>query len=103
MISFSSWYNQQDFFVVSMRGVFRGMKTEITQSNESGQFTMMRSGKNLSDMDRTFDVEFWQRQSDTAIFDAAWEMVECYLRDRGIAPDEYRLQRTIENFQRTRS
>ncbi len=79
------------------------MKTEITRSTESGQFTMMRSGKNLSDMDRTFDIEFWQRQSDTAIFDAAWEMVECYLRDRGIAPDEYRLQRTIENFQRTRS
>src|SRR6266853_3817618 len=26
--------------------------------------------------DRQFDVDFWQRQGDEAIFDAAWEMVE---------------------------
>lgn len=79
------------------------MKTEQTQSNDSERFTMMRFGKNLSDMDRTFDIEFWQQQGDRNIFEAAWEMVEFYLRDRGVAPDEYRLQRTIEHFQRTRS
>ena len=78
------------------------MKTELTET-EDGQFTMMRFGKNLAEMDRSFDIEFWQRQGDAAIFQAAWELVEFYLRDRGSSPDEYRLQRTIENFQRTRS
>ena len=76
------------------------MKTELIET-EDGQFTMMRFGKNLAEMDRSFDIEFWQRQGDAAIFQAAWELVEFYLRDRGASPDEYRLQRTIENFQRT--
>jgi hypothetical protein len=26
--------------------------------------------------DRAFDIEFWQKQGDAAIFEAAWEMVE---------------------------
>ena len=26
--------------------------------------------------DRKFDIEFWQKQGDEAIFSAAWEMVE---------------------------
>jgi hypothetical protein len=26
--------------------------------------------------DRSFDIEFWQKQGDEAIFAAAWEMVE---------------------------
>lgn len=79
------------------------MKSEANNSKDPKQFTMMRFGKKLSDMDRSFDIEFWQRQGDRAIFEAAWEMVEFYLRERGAAPDEYRLQRTIEYFQRTRS
>ena len=29
----------------------------------------------LADADRSFDIEFWQRQGDAAIFAAAWEMV----------------------------
>lgn len=78
------------------------MKTEIIDPTDSEPFTMMRSGKKLSEMDKSFDIEFWQRQGDRAIFEAAWEMVEFYMRDRGMAPDEYRLQRTVENFQRTR-
>lgn len=76
------------------------MKTELIETKD-GEFTMMRFGKNLAEMDRSFDIEFWQRQGDAAIFQAAWELVEFYLRDRGASPDEYRLQRTIENFQRT--
>ena len=35
---------------------------------------MERLGK-VSESDRKFDVEFWQRQGSTAIFSAAWEMV----------------------------
>jgi len=61
---------------------------------------MMRFGRNLAEMDKSFDIEFWQRQGDRAIFQAAWEMVEFYLREKNI--NESRLQRTVENFQRTR-
>jgi hypothetical protein len=75
------------------------MKTK-TDEKKSGQFTMMRAGKNLAEMDKSFDLEYWQRQGDRAIFRAAWELVEFYLRDKGI--NERRLQRTVENFQRTR-
>lgn len=66
-----------------------------------GQLTMMRFGKNIAEMDKSFDIEFWQRQGDAAIFEAAWEMVEFYLREKNI--NDFRLQRTVENFQRTRS
>ncbi len=75
------------------------MKIESTE-NHSGQITMMRFGRNLAEMDKSFDIEFWQRQGDRAIFRAAWEMVEFYLREKNI--NESRLQRTVENFQRTR-
>jgi hypothetical protein len=70
----------------------------INTSNTS-DFVMERFGK-LQEMDRSFDIEFWQRQGDAAIFRAAWEMVELYHRDRGLDPNELRLQRTVENFQR---
>lgn len=65
--------------------------------------TMMRFGKDISKMDRAFDIEFWQKQGDTAIFQAAWELVELFLQQKGATPDEFRLQRTVEYFQRTRS
>ena len=61
---------------------------------------MMRHGKNIRDMDRSFDIEFWQRQGDAAIVNAAWELVEFYLRQQGI--NDIRLQRTVEYFQRER-
>ena len=73
----------------------------IANTTES-DFVMERFGK-LKDMDRSFDIEFWQRQGDSAIFRAAWEMVERYYRDRGLDPNELRLQRTVENFQRKTS
>jgi hypothetical protein len=60
---------------------------------------MMRFGR-IDEMDRSFDIEFWQRQGDAAIFRAAWELVESYCRDRGMNSDELRLQRSIEAFQR---
>jgi hypothetical protein len=33
--------------------------------------------------DRQFDVDFWQKQGDAAIFEAAWEMVEIAERFKG--------------------
>ncbi len=74
------------------------MIANATESN----FVMERFGE-LKDMDRSFDIEFWQRQGDAAIFRAAWEMVEMYYRDRGLDLNELRLQRTVENFQRKTS
>lgn len=75
------------------------MKIEKVKNN-SGELKMMRFGKNIAEMDKSFDIEYWQCQGDAAIFQAAWDMVEFYLRDRKIY--ESRLQRTVENFQRTR-
>jgi hypothetical protein len=70
-------------------------------NGNSDKLIMMRFGKNIADMDKSFDIEFWQRQGDAAIFNAAWEMVEFYLREKGV--NDSRLQRTVEHFQRTRS
>jgi len=62
---------------------------------------MERVGK-VSESDRSFDIEFWQRQGSTAIFTAAWEMVvEAYrFKNR---ESELSFQRTVENIQRQRS
>jgi hypothetical protein len=62
-------------------------------------FVMERFGR-IEDAGRSFDIEFWQRQGDAAIFRAAWEMAEFYHRQQGMKPDEFRLQRSIESFQR---
>ena len=62
-------------------------------------FVMERFG-HLQDADRSFDIEYWQRQGDAAIFEAAWELAVFYHRDQGMGPDELRLQRSLENLQR---
>ena len=67
--------------------------------NSGDGFVMDHLGR-LEDMDRSFDVEFWQRQVSAAIFRAAWEPVEFYARHRGIPPHELRLQRSVEWIQR---
>lgn len=71
----------------------------LTPARPGFDFVMERFG-NLRDMDRSFDIAYWQRQGDAAIFRAAWELVEFYHRDQGKEPHELRLQRTIEMFQR---
>ncbi len=65
----------------------------------SDDFVMERTGK-LEDLDRSFDVEYWQRQGSAAIFAAAWEMVVEAWKLKGRDPDELRLQRTVESLQR---
>ena len=65
----------------------------------SSDFVMMRFGR-IEEMNRSFDIEYWQRQGDAAIYREAWELVEAYWRDRGLNPDELRLQRSIATFQR---
>jgi hypothetical protein len=51
-------------------------------------------------LDRLFDIAYWQQQGDAAIYRAAWELVELHHRDQGRGPDELRLHRAFENFQR---
>lgn len=58
-----------------------------------------RRGK-ISDLDRSFDVQFWQAQSPQARFDATWEMIVHYAKVKGIDVHQLRLQRSVENFQR---
>ncbi len=76
------------------------MKTVVIEG-KNGDFTMMRHGKNIKDMDRSFDIEFWQRQGVAAIIDAAFELIHLYCQENGIR--DTRIQRTVEHFQRTRS
>ena len=64
-------------------------------------FVMERYGR-LRDMDRSFDIEYWQRQGSRAIFEAAWDMVIDAEKRKGRTAGELRLDRTVEHFQRMR-
>lgn len=54
----------------------------------------------LDQMDRSFDVEYWQRLGPEAIFEAAWDMVVQAWKVKGRDPNELRLQRSVEAIQR---
>ena len=60
---------------------------------------MERYGR-LRDMDRSFDIAYWQRLGSAAIFEAAWQMVIDAHSARADGSDELRLRRTVEHFQR---
>jgi hypothetical protein len=67
--------------------------------NVQTDFVMERFGP-IEKAGRAFDIEYWQRQGDAAIYRAAWELVEFYHRQQGMEPDELRLQRSIETLKR---
>ena len=54
----------------------------------------------IEDLDRSFDIEFWQAQPSKARFDAAWELVLHYAKVKGIDVRQLRLQRSVELFGR---
>jgi hypothetical protein len=60
---------------------------------------MERKG-NLKELDRSFDIAFWQAQESTARFAAAWDLVIRAYRLRGKDVSKLRLQRSVEHFQR---
>ena len=66
---------------------------------KEGDDTMMRFGK-VADMDRSFDIEYWQAKTPDERFSAVWEMVVSYHSRKGGDPGELRLQRNIEHLQR---
>lgn len=55
------------------------------------------------DADRSFDIEFWQRQGDEAIFAAAWDMVVFANKFKGRDASELAFQRTLRKTKRTPS
>ena len=59
---------------------------------------MERRGR-LQDMDRSFDLKFWQSQPPKARFDAVWEMIVHYMKVKGQDVRQLRLQRSVESFQ----
>ncbi len=60
---------------------------------------VIRKGK-LKDLDRSFDLEFWQSQTPKARFDATWELVVHAMKVKGLDVRKLRLQRSVTNFQR---
>ena len=60
-------------------------------------FVMERWGK-LHETDRSFDIEYWQRQGPEAILEAAWEMVVAYEERKGRTRDQLRMRKDVERF-----
>lgn len=60
-----------------------------------------RTGK-IEDLNRDFDLQFWQAQSDAQRFSAAWELVVQAAIIKGQDVSQLRLQRTVEHFERQR-
>jgi hypothetical protein len=58
-----------------------------------------RYGK-LAELDRSFDLKFWQEQPAQARFDATWELIVHASRVKGGDVRQLRLQRSVESFQR---
>ena len=58
-----------------------------------------RYGK-LNELDREFDLQFWQGQPAQARFDATWELIIHAYRVKGGDVRQLRLQRSVEAFQR---
>jgi hypothetical protein len=54
----------------------------------------------IEEMDRSFDVAFWQTQPPAARFAAAWELIIHAQKVKGQDVRQLRLQRSIESFQR---
>jgi hypothetical protein len=74
--------------------------------NLTGQIIMRsdfveRKGK-LEELDRSFDLEFWQSQLPQARFEAAWELIQHAWVVKGNDVRQLRLQRSVEAFQRIR-
>jgi len=58
-----------------------------------------KTGK-IEEMNRDFDLQFCQSQSDTERFSAAWELVVQAFIIKGRDVSQLRLQRTVEHFER---
>jgi hypothetical protein len=78
------------------------MEDKSMSSNRNPGLVMERKGR-IEDLDRSFDIEFWQAQDSGARFSAAWELVVFAYKIKGKDVSELRLQKHIENFQQQSS
>jgi hypothetical protein len=69
-----------------------------SQPVEKESLVMWQVGQ-IKDMNREFDIAYWQAQDATARLRAGWELVEFYHKLKGTT-DELRLHRTVEALQR---
>lgn len=53
----------------------------------------------IEQMDRSFDLKFWQAQTAQARFDATWELIVHYMKVKGNDVRQLRLQRSVTHFQ----
>lgn len=58
-----------------------------------------RRGK-IKEMDRSFDLAFWQAQTPNVRFIAAWELIVHASKVKGVNVRQLRLHRSVEAFQR---
>ena len=78
------------------------MKNQTISSIREQGIVIERRGK-IEDLDRSFDIEFWQAQNSSERFSAAWELVILAHKIKGKNVSELGLQRHIESFQRQSS
>jgi hypothetical protein len=58
-----------------------------------------RKGR-LEELDRSFDLQFWQAQTAEARFAATWELIVHASRVKGIDVRQLRLQRSVETYKK---
>jgi hypothetical protein len=75
-------------------------RLDVKYHEQNGKLVMARFGKLSDSNDRSFDIEFWQSQSDKARFESAWQLVEFAHTVKGGDPNELRLQRSAASLQR---
>lgn len=63
---------------------------------------VMEALSRIEDTDRSFDIEFWQRQDSNARFAAAWELAVFAHKRKGEDESQFRFQRAVENLERGR-
>jgi hypothetical protein len=61
---------------------------------------MIERRGNLEDLDRSFDIEFWQALSPQERFEAAWELIIHAEKIKGRDVRQLRLDRSVESYQR---
>jgi hypothetical protein len=72
-----------------------------TEADTDSSNFVMEGLSRVSEQDRSFDIEFWQRQDSNARFTAAWELVVFAHQRKGRDASELRLQRTVESLERS--
>ena len=75
-------------------------QSSINCFKEKNTKTIVENYRYISDNKYSFDIHFWQSQGPLSIFKAVTEMLYDYFLIRGKDVNEFRLQRTVESFQK---